>query len=583
MPLPFLNIKAFRTTMKVIAILAIAVVVGVWGISLYLKKVLQEKIPEIAKQATNGLYKVSIDDFRINIFKKNFTVYGVRMEIDSQNLLVLTKAGKVPHALLQVYVPEIELTQLEWQNIKSQKEIICQKAKIFQPEIHITITNTKATIDTTKPSKNNINKIYAKKIIIKEPKIFYNYGEHENAYSIQANGGNIEAIDLLVYPQQRADSSRFFYTKTTELSLQKICFQKNNSLYNYTLDSFRFSSSQHKLTLSGLAIKPTVSNRQFYKRVGRRKEIFKLHFPEIVVAGLNWEQFLAHREVWAQSVSINNGDIDIYLDQSLPKNIRSKMGNYPQQLFMKIPIPINIPVINLYGNSISYSEYSAKSKLVGKIVFGNIGGKITNLTNMPALLNKNAYCNAYLKGVFMRHSPIVTNFNFTLPDPHGSFSLNGSLKDLEDNQISDVAKALAMAEVKSLRLHSMTFDIKGNDTFVGGETTIAYNDLKIKLLKMHDSTQILVGRGFPSFVANELILYNDNPMSSEEMRSVSTYVKRDSTQSFFNVIWKHFFEAGKQTAIRPKGALEIVQRIASKKGKKKTRFFLKLIPKRKKK
>ena len=104
-------------------------------------------------------------------------------------------------------------------------------------------------------------------------------------------------------------------------------------------------------------------------------------------------------------------------------------------------------------------------------------------------------------------------------------------------------------EVKSL-----SFDMTGDDYKAGGQTTLVYDDLKMELLKK-DSGE-LVKKGFMSFIANAL-MKNSNA-GKEKVKPVTMTFTRDTTKSFFNLVWKTIFEGDKKyysEAIKKAGSM----------------------------
>src|SRR5690606_8990294 len=72
---------------------------------------------------------------------------------------------------------------------------------------------------------------------------------------------------------------------------------------------------------------------------------------------------------------------------------------------------------------------------------------------------------------------------------------------------------------------------------------------KLKLQKVKEDGE-MKKRGFLSFVANNILIYSDNPMSGEKPRSEDVKVERDIHKSFFNLVWSAIFDAAKNTAAR---------------------------------
>ena len=579
-PRKYRVLRIAAVTLLILLAVAGAVILSVVN---HYKGILRARLPVIAANATDSLYRITAEDFRINIFTKTVSVINLHMLPDTAVVAQLQREGKGPHILLDVMVPEFEIKGLKWENVVTEKTLACEEAGIYHPKISITITEDDPVKDSLKKKTPAIKRVFASNLFIKDPQITFRKEGKDNPFTVKSKGGAIIATDWDFHPGEPADPSRFFYAKSANVMLAHLSYSGPGNLYLFGIDTLHFQSSGHVLNLHGVFVKPTVSKQEFYREVGKQKEIYEGRFPDVQFNGFNWERFITDRSVYTESIDVGDADLEIYLNRIPPANTQSKVGNYPHQLLQKLGLPVHIPVLNLNRGSFRYTELNEKSKLAGTLDFNSIHGQILNITNEQAQIEQNSHCTIKLFGKFMRKSDMMAIFDFPLPGTNGRFSVKGQLQDLDASQISDAAKALALAEIKSLKLHRMDFNISGNDSVSDGQFTIRYNDLKIKLQKVDTATQRMHGRGFLSFIANELLLYNDNPMDGEDLRTATTHVARDPNKSFFNLIWRNIFNAGVQTALRNDGAIDLVKKRQANKGKEKVHFFRKLFPKRNKK
>jgi hypothetical protein len=243
-------------------------------------------------------------------------------------------------------------------------------------------------------------------------------------------------------------------------------------------------------------------------------------------------------------------------------------------------MPLSIRSINLWNNTVRYSETNSKTGATGTLEFNYLRGGIYNVSNRPEEIARKPICRALISGKFMHRIDIAGVFDFALDSRKGAFSMMGRVRGLDAAQIRGPVRALAMADVTSLRIPDARMRIAGNEDSTWGHFTILYNNLKLKLNKWSEHDSDVHSRVFLSFLANKLLLYSDNPMPGEQLRSVVTGVPRGNIRSFFPMLWKNIFQACMLTAIRDEGALDIVKRKAANKGKPKRKFFKGLFPKR---
>jgi hypothetical protein len=577
---PFRKYRALKTAGIAVLVLAGGVLTTNMYLSRHYKAELQARLPELAAKATDSLYLITAGDFRINVLTRSISVFQLHIRPDSAVVARRRLQKRLPSVLLDVTIPEIELAGFKAGKIQKSKEAICREVGIYHPKIQVTFTDTAAReTNALHQHGTALERIAIRNLNIYDPEIIIRTREAQDATTFRAKGGELALRDWSYRPGKPADSEQLFFARESRIMLCNLSYRDPAMLYVFGLDTLLLASAAHTAALKGAYVKSAVSKPAFYREVKMQKEIYEGLFPLIELYGFRWEA-LQQGVLAIDRIDLTRPALDIYFSRLYPANTTSKVGNYPHQLLKKLNFPLCLRLVNLYGGRFHYTEVNEQTKQAGNLEFSSISGDITGISNQATAADTQALCHIRLAGKFMRKSNLGVVFDFPLNAPAGAFSVRGQLRDLDGSQVSESAKALALAEIKSLKLHRLDFNLKGDDRGAGGDITIRYNDLKVKIKKIDKKTRQLRNRGFISFVANELILFNDNPMEGEPVRVAHTAVVRDSTKSFFNLIWRNLFEAGLQTAIRQEGMTDIVKKSKANKGKQKLHFFRKLFPKR---
>lgn len=104
---------------------------------------------------------------------------------------------------------------------------------------------------------------------------------------------------------------------------------------------------------------------------------------------------------------------------------------------------------------------------------------------------------------------------------------------------------MGLIKIKSGKINSLDFNLKGNDTKASGDFVMKYNDLKVDVLKIDKDTKKMKKRGLLSLAAN-MVVKDSNPESGD-LRTETPEYDRDIFKSFFNLVWKTVFAGMKQT------------------------------------
>lgn len=574
--------------LKIGAIILLVLVLAVFGtgkyLSIHYRNLLLDKLPGIASRATNGLYKLSAGEIGVNVLTGSISVFDLRLTPDTAVVRKRRIEKTLPPVLLDIAIREIEIAGLKKDKGGAISELRCRIADIYHPKIIVTVTDTASRGKV--PHEESLSKlklVMAKELNILDPEIVFNNSESDTTGFLSVKGGSIKLQKWRFEPGGNALPSNFFLAQDGYIELCNLKWRKPGQAYLYDVDTVFFASALHTAMIKGLSVSSILSEDEFFQEDATQKEIYKGFFPEISLTGFNWEALLAGKGFAAATATFDRPELKIYHNQYAPRSAESKMGNYPNELIRKLKFPLAVPAVYFYDGAFYYTELAKATKKQGKLDFTNVYGSITGITTAESAVEMEEVCTIKFAAKFMRKSNLGVVFDFPLAAKDGDFKVTGQLQQLEGTQLNDAAVALALAQIKSLKMHRMDFVIEGDDSASQGEITILYNDLKVGIMKMDTVRQQMRKRGLVSMVANGLVLYNDNPMEGEKVRVAHTSVVRDPARSFINQLWKNLFQAGVQTAVRQEGITDLVKKSKAQKGKAKVHFFRKLFPKRNKK
>ena len=193
---------------------------------------------------------------------------------------------------------------------------------------------------------------------------------------------------------------------------------------------------------------------------------------------------------------------------------------------------------------VAYKEKSDISMKAGTVVFKNINGTITNVTNIKELISKNNTLMLDANAIFMGVSQLHSVWKLQLNSANGAFEASGEAGAFNAPDLNPMIEPLGMASIKSGKVNKVTFNVTGTDYAAKGTSVLLYEDLKVELLKK-DSAD-LKKKGLMSLLTNALIK-DANPKNGI-VRTGDISFQRDITKSFFNLLWKSIFSGIKKTA-----------------------------------
>jgi len=254
---------------------------------------------------------------------------------------------------------------------------------------------------------------------------------------------------------------------------------------------------------------------------------------------IDWWSLVSEESFSAKNAQITNGKVEVYTDRNYAPFPKSKIGNYPNQIVVKSPLPLDIRTIDINNLKVVYEELNPKSQLRGALHFDNIYGTISNITNDKNLIAQNPDMLIEAKGKLMDAANITAVFHFSLAKAkEGIFSVDTHLSALEDATVlNSVTEPLGLFSIEKLNIHSLDAHVDGTNYSGKGTTRFLYNDLSVKVLKKGNDDGEQKKQGLVSFIANTFVLHKSN--EGKDASSQSGYYERDVHKSFFNVIWKN--------------------------------------------
>ena len=543
---------------KIVGIILLVFLVIVGGISIWFssnyKNVLKRKLPVWVAEATDSLYKVSFEDITISLIDRDATIKGLKLWVDSSRIGTVRKT-RVADTVFNIQVPLVEVENILWNDIIADKEVICGTIRIHEPKVQVLISAIGDTLAFRVPrphKRPRIKHLHADEIRVYEPDVYCNYRDSGRNLHFYAKGGQMAMTDWEFELEGPEMEGRFFYAKRAEMTIDSFLHKRDNGRYHFRANSISFSTAEQSFSCKDLTIKSPYDKQEFFKVVGRQADMFDIHFGGVTVQGVDWEQILDSNKLIVEEVVLDKPHAEDYFTRLAPANTKSKLGNFPNQLLLKLPIAVYIPVIRLKDGFVKYTEVNQQSRLPGSVAFDHTTGTIENATNMPEYIAKDGDCRIKLHSNFNGASDLTSLYVFSLRDSSGAFFAESKLKDLAAWQIKSMAKALMLVSIDSLNLSSLHFKVKGDENYAQGTATIVYENLKVSLIQPEpkDGEIELNRKEVTSWIANAAFVHKRNPSIGEPVKVSSDRVQRDPYKSFFNLLWAPVYSSIINTIIR---------------------------------
>lgn len=324
----------------------------------------------------------------------------------------------------------------------------------------------------------------------------------------------------------------------------------------YALKMARLTLDNERLQIDSIHLVSPYPKLEFAYYQPHHKDWFDVAARSVVLEGIDRKRLLADSCLEARELRVD----DILLQNFKNKQIPITPHVVPMLYTVIQQAPFQFSVQNAYVNrfNVIYEELAKKGTSPGRLIFTDMNGHVSGLTNIPSAFDQ--YIRLEATGYMMGEGAFHAVWQLPVDPANDRFLLQAHLDSLDLTTLNQIVTPLANAEVKNGKAYDIRFHMDAGSPGGTIDLTVPYRGLKVALLKKKKEGE-LADRAFLSGLAN-MLLKHDNPSYPErpdsKLRQVNRYVERDPYHSTFNYLWQLL----KPALIETVGVSETEQKIA---------------------
>jgi hypothetical protein len=546
--------KVLKWVAGILGFLILLIGIAAIYLSAKWKPLVTEKLKEGVHNASQGLYELDFENIHLNILTGSATLNQVSLTPDTATYNRLRSKKVAPANLYELKLENLQINRVGILTAYFKKKLELNSIVFDHPSINVLHFNVPKQADTAKEEKTlyeqiskSLKSIHIKAIRIVDADLDYMNGETGKALN-SVKHLDINVNDFLVDSLSQFDSSRFYHTKDINFVLKGYQSTGKDKMYTTKVDTITGSTNKKNIRVVGLQMIPLHPDLEFSRMYKYGKDRYDLKFNHITFAGVDFLKLDTEGSLHASSLSIGPAKVNIFVNRELPPPPGlDKARNFPHVALKRLPLPTVIDTLKLRNLDVAYTEYNPMSLKKGTIFFEDFGGNIYNLTNDSSQLRKNNHAIAKLHAMVMKTSRLDITMNLNLTAKDAAFSYKGSVAAMDMKVLNTVARNMGLVEIESGKMQKTTFNIKANKNGSSGTVGFYYTDLKVKLLKDGELGQPAKKKGLLSFIANTVLIKDDNPTKNDPPRIANITFQRTPAASFFNLLWKGVFIGMRET------------------------------------
>ena len=461
----------------------------------------------------NGNYIVEIDRIHILIGKSGIELDGISIN------------SKQMHGGSHDLTAEIESLKLK--GISLVKAILWHNIHISTVTISNSIIKGKIPFSESalppivSPFRIGIGRLLFEKVNLEMK-------NDSTAESYSLKDGELKIYDLLVEKQDTLFPGAI---KLFDYEAGEIESVSPGNMYTYKITGTSYTAASNTLTIDSLYIHPNYSDYDFTSRYKYQTNRIEAVLSNIYIHDFYHSGQFRSMSLVSPYLEIGKMDIKIFKDKR--KEFMHIIKPALQDMLYAWPGTIRIDSIGLTNGDVVLTVHAGKANEAGSISFNEINAKLYNITNDTVYKTETAYLGIKAEALLMGKGKMTLSFKGKLFEKENTFTMKGSLSNLEIKELNPILEKNAFIYASSGRIDEMYFSHTANNTKSAGTLTIIYNGLNVTVKNKQTDDTTAFRERFISFIANRRIL-DSNPVAHEKVRVGIIDYERDPERLIFH-------------------------------------------------
>jgi hypothetical protein len=527
-------------------------IIGLIVWQFYKYKIANRSIALTVSDNSKGLYTIHYEDLVIDEVGGSLHVKNIVIIPDTGIYNQMVREKKNPSVLLRLNIPKLDITGVKTPKALLNKELEGGKIEILNPTIEIELSHSSNDTTVDDPGKDISKELLGKLLKIEVDSIHVSganlvvRNRETQKIAFKVDHVSLLFTDLLIDSLTKNDTSRILFSRQFDMACDEIQLPSKDKNYRLLIEKLGFTSRHNTFHIGSIRLIPQLSETEFAASFPTQKDRYDFMLEGISLVNID-RGSLWHKRLVADNLIIEKSSFKIFRDLSYPRDSISRVGKYPQQQLMQLPIPILIKRAIISRSFIEYKEKNPKSDSAGKVQFFDVHATIDHITNMKDAIASDNKCAVLFRAKFLDEAPVDARLSLLLKAPNGKFSIEGEMGAIGAQSLNPLTEPMGLARMEKGNIEKLHFNLTATDSSSSGTLVILYTGLKISLLKKDKDKNKYDKKGLASLAAN-IFIKNSNPGGDGKTRTENVHYRRALNKSFFNLIWKSIYTGVKQTA-----------------------------------
>ena len=518
----------------------------------YYSRIIKSYLIETVIRQSNGLYRAEIGNLYLNVLAGNLTIRRFALIPDTALYQRKVKTEALSPMMIHLTIDEFKVRNFRILEAIQHRRIDVARFHFISPSVTIFRMKASAMAKEDKPSHQLMaiplppgwSSISIREVFLDQGKIDFVDCSGDSVLRYGVPSCSVVIKNILV-DSVHSGMRRLFNSDDIAVKLNGISLKTPNGMNRLSFAEIGLSTGNNEIYIRGFHLEPLFNTHDYTRKLGYQTDRLDILIPLLRLHRSDLRSLILGGKMVAGQLEIMGMVLNDFRDKRIPPRPGYKPP-MPQDGLRKLKNYLRIDTVILRDGKATYAEQVGSEP--GIIFFDKMNGTLTGLTNDSVLLHAGLISELKATAWLMGKGKMDATMRIKFGDLRNAFTFSALIGPIDLREINPMLSKLLPAEVKSGKIKRLVVpEFRANDDVAAGKLLFYYNDLSINLLNQKETAWSKVKTGVINFVANDIVVNNDNPTSTGKMKTGVIYFQRDKSKGIINFIWKSMLSGLKST------------------------------------
>ncbi|WP_114748170.1 DUF748 domain-containing protein [Pleomorphovibrio marinus] len=343
--------------------------------------------------------------------------------------------------------------------------------------------------------------------------------------------------DFLLTDEDLADPNAVFEIRKIEGYMDQAVVHFNTYRNAILAKDMSFNTDDKKLSIEKVILDNKMEKYEYIRQFDYETDWIELNQGKVEIEGMDFQAYIRERNLIGETLSLSGLELEVFRDKRKPEDTERR-PDMIHEIIKGLSKKVRIKEIQIEDAYIAYEERPDNdAPKAGRIYFDQVSGTIGPFSNFSEDLEEDDKMEVKAKGRLIGKGLINLHLTYFINDESGKFLMRGDIGGMDITPLNQMIEPATQVALKSGNLLSVDFNIEANDIEGRGDLIVKYADLEIEILDKDFGRNQGLFRRIGSFLANKIVVRNQNPNPRGSLSEGTVYFKREQHKFIFSYWW----------------------------------------------